>query len=64
MLLVNELLVYVILSVIVAMASNGLIFVGPAYVFIVKGAFAMPTGVIVPFVGPNSGLSFITNLSI
>lgn len=63
-LLATKLLVHAVVAVIVDLISYGLVIVGPAYVFITEGRFVMPTGVIVPFMDPDSRLGFVINLSI
>lgn len=44
--------------------SFSLILIGPIYVFVSNGEYANPTGVIMPFVNPDSGRGFAINLSI
>lgn len=44
--------------------ANFLVIVGPAYVFFVNGEYVTPTGVIVPFMDPNTAISFVVNLLI
>lgn len=44
--------------------SYSLIIVGPTYEFVFRGVYALPTGVIVPFVDPDTGRGFATNLGI
>lgn len=62
--LANELIILVICSIAMILISYNLIIVGPVYVFVVSGQFVAPTGVIVPFLDPNTTLSSSINLSI
>lgn len=62
--LANKLFIQAILSTMLALVSHILIIVGPLYVFIVQREYVTPTGVIFPFMDPNSRFSFLINMSI
>lgn len=62
--LATKLYVHVILSTILVLFSYILVLIGPAYDFIVKREYVSPTGVIMPFMDPDSRLSLSINLLI
>lgn len=44
--------------------SFSLILIGPIYVFVAHGEYGNPTGVIMPYVNPDTGRGFAVNLTI
>lgn len=64
--LATELFFRTFLSTMLTLLSHLLIIVGPIYVFIFKGEYATPSGIslIMPFMDPNSRISFFINMSI
>lgn len=57
-----KMITHPILTTLILTASVGLIMVGQAYAYIVDGVYALPTGLIVPFVDPNTDRGFAINL--
>lgn len=50
-----------ILTILLVVGSLPMIIVGPTYAFIYKHAFSIPTGIILPFVDPNTSKGFSIN---
>lgn len=53
-----------IVTVILVTTSFSFALIGPIYAYIVDGTHALPTGVILPFVDPETGRGFAINLTI
>lgn len=53
-----------LLTTVFVIFSFFLVIIGPAYVFVVHGEYVVPTGVILPFVDPNTGRGYAINIII
>lgn len=62
--LATKLFIRINLSTMLTLLSHVFVIIGPVYVFCVNREYSTPTGVVLPFMDPNSPISFIINLSI
>lgn len=62
--LATKLITHTIVSIICVFATYVVKVIGPMYVLVVRGEYAIPTGVIVPFVDPDTLRGYIINMAI